>query len=115
MNMKKLTKAERIFRATRFACRQHIESWGKQLNPDDKLVGFNNLICDEKDSVCSTRTFNDIQKLIDSEKITTELAFRYNLLQEDGRDRALDILNMVQSTLDNAIKNEKDFKELLKR
>lgn len=92
----KMTKAERIFRDTRIECSISLKRGGEMRNPDGRLVGFSNLITEE---VCSTRTFNDVQKRIDAEHRVIEIEERLGM--ELNFEEMRKVLEMVQVTLDN--------------
>lgn len=96
----KKTKAERIFEATRWECKKHYEHWGLERNPDGQAVGFNGLITDDE-SVC-TRTFNAVQKFID-QRVRLRKEFQEVLGTDESAE--LEVLEMVQATLNNARRN----------
>lgn len=97
----KESKAERIYRKTRYACRKHIETWGLDFNPNGKAVGFNNLDTDE---VISTRTINAVEKELIKDKNNTSMAYKLNVIsQEELNERAKTWL-MIESTIENARK-----------
>ena len=91
-----MTKAEKIFNDTYSECRIHIKDWGFEMNPDGKPASFNRLHTKEP---VSTRTFNAVQKLIDSEKrmIAFDKEMGYDPDYTDLLEKAL---MMVQVTLD---------------
>lgn len=93
----KRTKAERIFEATRYECKEHIARHGLERNTDGQEVGFNGLITDNE-TVC-TRTFNAVQKFIDQ-----RVRLRKEFQEVLGTDQSaeLEVLEMVQATLNNA-------------
>lgn len=94
-----MTKAERIFTNTYIDCRIHIKDWGYEEN-----VGFNQLSQDDNETVC-TRTFNAIAKCIDAERKRIVLAEKYDVINHEKATFYNQALDMVQTTLDNAIKS----------
>lgn len=101
-----MTKAERIYGATRFQCKKHIEAWGYEEN-----VGFNGV---EAEEVISVRTCNDIQKIIDSKRRGLCIDRKLNVSSPEKLDAEEKVLNMVQATLNNSRKSLKDFNTMLK-
>ena len=95
----KMTKAERIFRNTYADCKIHIENWGYEEN-----VGFNQLSQNDNETVC-TRTFNEIAKYIIGERKRIELSVKYNVIDSEKANTYNHALDMVQATLNNAIKS----------
>lgn len=91
-----MTKAERIFNATYTDCRLHIKIHGYEEN-----VGFNALTMNDDESVCN-RTFNAISKLIASERKSIDVAEKLGIGNTTLSRQAL---NMVEATLNNAIKS----------
>lgn len=96
-----MTKAERIFKDTYTECRIHAKAWGKQYNPDGSAVGFSGLITEE---VTCKRTWNAIQKRIESEKKVLEFDKKYGILDKERLDLLEYAIEMVQSTLNNEMK-----------
>lgn len=97
-----MRKADKIFEDTYRACRLHAKAWGKEYNPDGSAVGFSGLITED---VTSRRTWNAIQKRIDSERKNLELDKQFGMMEQFSLDRLEYALDMVQSTLNNEIKN----------
>lgn len=93
-----MTKAERIFTETKINCMSHIKIWGIEKNPDGRVIGFTSLSGD--DSFC-TRTFNDVQKIIDREVRRFEIAKKYIQYTEQEIETRNAVLEMVQVTLEN--------------
>lgn len=106
-----MTKAERIFKDTYYECKHHVNAWGFERNPDGRPIGFNSLSTDE--TTCR-RTWNAIQKEIDSERNRLDLDEKYEILEPDRIEFLRFALEMVQVTLDNTIRKEKEFRESLK-
>lgn len=105
-----MTKAEKIFKDTYTECRLHAKAWGFERQADGRAIGFNRLATEE--ATCR-RTFNAIQKLIDKEAKNIELNKRL-LGEDDYTARCEFALEMVQETLNNAIRNEEEFQKWLK-
>lgn len=97
-----MTKAEKIFRDTLYTCRRDVESWGFETNPNGRPIGYSRVICD---CALCRRTFNAIQKSIDSYKRTLELHKKYGIISEERYKEELFVLDKVQVTLENSIKD----------
>lgn len=108
-----MTKAERLFKDTRYACMQHIENWGYELNPNGKPIGFNGLICNDTD-IIYTRTLNAVAQQLERARREVALFLKYNTINADEAEKRNRVLNMVESTLDNNCKNLEDFDKWLK-
>lgn len=94
-----MTKAERIYKSTRFECKHHISVFGLDFNPNGKAVGFNNLITEEAISV---RTINAVEKELEKDKKDTAIAYKLEVItQEQLNERAKTWL-MIESTIANA-------------
>lgn len=100
--MRKETKAERIFKDTYTECRIHVKTWGFERSKDGTAIGFNHLATEE---LTSTRTWNAIRKLIDSEKRNLEVYRKYGF--ENSYELKRFALEMVESTLNNTIQSYK--------
>lgn len=99
----RMTKAERIYTDTYLNCRRHIRTWGYEEN-----VGFNRLSYNDNETVC-TRTFNEIQKYIDKDKKILETDIKLDILDAATIKLNKQVLDMVQTTLDNTIKSHSSF------
>ena len=106
-----MTKAERIFKDTRYECGRHYKAWGREYNPNGKPVTFGSLITEE---TVSTRTFNAVQKEIDKDRKDLEIAERLGALTPEWIEERRYVLDMVQTTLDNNRKSYNEFIESLK-
>ena len=106
-----MTKAERIFKDTRYECSKHYKAWGREYNPNGKPISFGSLITEEP---VSTRTFNAVQKEIDKDRKTLDLAERLGALTPERIEERRYVLDMVQATLDNNRKHYSEFIESLK-
>lgn len=108
-----MKKAERIFKDTRYACMRHIETWGYELNPNGKPIGFNGLICNDTDIVYS-RTINDVAQELERARRDVVLFLKYDTINEEEATKRNQVLNMVESTLSNNRKSLEDFNKWLK-
>lgn len=97
-----MTKAERIYKDTRRECKKHIEAWGRKENDG----GFNGLITDE---ITSTRTTNQIQKLIENGRRLAKIDLKLNIFSKERYELEIKVLDMVQDTLNNQIRNNKNW------
>jgi hypothetical protein len=91
--MLNMTKAKRIYNDTKAECKKHIESNGYKNN------GFHTLITQE---AVSTRTINDIRKLLRKEMEFLLMDKRLNVVDDDYFESELNILKMINKTLKNA-------------
>ena len=104
----KNTKAERIFDNIYRECRIHLKTSNLERNTDGTAIGFSNI----SEEITCKRTWNAIQKLINRElkklQLDEELigTSEYHQLKKDA-------LEMVQSTLNNTIRREEEFKKFL--
>ena len=94
-----MTKAERIYRATKYACRTHINHFGLDFNPNGKAVGFNNLTTEE---VISTRTINAVEKELEKEKKDTAIAYKLDVITQEQLNERAKVWMMIESTIENA-------------
>lgn len=108
-----MTKAERIFKATYYDCARHIETWGYEINPNGKAVGFNGLICNDTD-IIYTRTLNAVGRQLERARSEVAIFLKHNIINNDEAKNRNQVLNMVESTLNNNRKNLEDFAKWLK-
>lgn len=94
MTATKQTKAERIFRSTYAASRNHIRAWGYTENSAWTRMETRD------DEVLTMRTVNAIQKLIDRENRKIEF-FEKQGIADEREVLSRQALEMVQNTLDN--------------
>ena len=87
-----MTKAERIYKATKYSCMKHIKSWGFD------NVGFNRLSTDD---LVYKRTVNEIKKLIHSDKVLIRLSIKYGVITEEEAKIEIQAIKMVELTLEN--------------
>lgn len=105
------TKAQKIFDDTRYICRRHLNSWGAEYNPDGSVVGFNSM---EYTGTMSTRTFNDVQHVIDSNRKSFETFSKIRNQTPEEIKAHDELLGMIQSTLNNQRKSYEAFEAELK-
>ena len=98
-----MTKAERIYSKTRYECKQHIEAWGYETIPNGKSVGFTTLICDDNERICK-RTVNAVNDILSKERKMNELNLKYEIINDEEYRKAEQIMNMIESTIENAYK-----------
>ena len=87
-----MTKAEKIFKDTRYACKRHIETWGFD------NVGFNRMATEE---AIFTRTANEIKRLIKREYENILVDLDFEIITEEEAKREAQITKMVELTLEN--------------
>lgn len=98
-----MTKAERIFYATRSECRKHIDTWGYELNPDGTVVGFNSVIIRDDETYC-TRTLNAVAELLRLHRNHNYRALQLGIISNDEAIRREQIANMIEQTIENSRK-----------
>ena len=102
--MKKITKAERIYKQTRYDCMQHISTCGYNENPDHTAIGFSGLSYDNNECV-STRTVNAVNEILKKERENLKIDQELGLLNKKEAEKEIQILNMIESTIKNQYKN----------
>lgn len=105
INMK---KAERIFIQTLNECKEHINSFGFERNPDGKAVGYTTLCTEE--SVCA-RTLNEVRKVLKRNLYNLTIDYTLDIYDKDTFERKAQALEMVSSTIENHRKNIEAFEE----
>lgn len=104
---KRITKAEKIFKDTKYKYRKQIEEWGIE----EGNGGYNRL---ETELCLCTRTLNAVQRELDkweSDLVKWEKSgFRSN--EETTRDKA--VADMIQKTINNHRKHNYEMEEELK-
>ena len=99
--MKKMTKAERIYEATRRECKDIITGT-HGYSEGQRLLG---LVTEE---VVCMRTINAIMKLVDKEEHSIRLDEKLGVLSGEKLQLYINVNNMVRSTVENvkkALKN----------
>lgn len=99
--MKKITKAQEIFQATRFECGKSMKAWGYEVNPDGRAVGFNFV---HTDKAVSPRTLNNMEKILQSERTALKLSLKYGVIDKRKFELRNKELDMVESTIHNTRK-----------
>ena len=89
-----MTKAQRIFRETRYECKEHIATWGYE------PIGFNRLSYRDDESIC-TRTLNAVEKELERAEKNLALDRKLGVGTEEQNNREEQILCMVRITLEN--------------
>lgn len=97
-----MKKAERIYRATKAACRRQIEAFGYEENPNGMAVGFN--FVNTEEVVCA-RTLNEMCKLIKSDYSLLKTSYKLGVVDNEEYERRTQILQMVEATIFNTRNN----------
>ena len=87
-----MTKAERIYKDTKYNCKKHIESFGFD------NVGFNRMSTED---LVYKRTANEIKKMIEREYKNTITDFELNIITEEEASLEIKTIKMVELTLAN--------------
>ena len=93
-----MTKAERIFRETRYQCLMDIKKRGYEES------GYHTVI-DRKETAISTRTMNDLDKIYDRAVRDLVMDYKLGVLDKENATLEAQTLRKVRITLDNARKN----------
>ena len=109
-----ITKAERIFEQTYQSCKKHIDTWGYETNPDGTACGFSCLLC-EKNETVSIRTVNVIAKVLSTKRRILQSDVDLKIVSNEEAAKEAEILNMVETTLNNNRLNLESFRAELKR
>lgn len=109
-----MKKAERIFNATRYECWKHIRTWGYEVNPNGTSVGFQGLFYKDTELIC-IRTINSITKILASKRRSIEMDSKLGISTKEKIERENQLLNMVETTLNNSRRNIEQFNEELKK
>lgn len=88
-----MSKAEKIFRDTRWSCLQHVKRWGYD------GIGFANVVTDD---VVYTRTLNDMHKVLVTEGKRLATNFKLGIIDEAEYKFQYQVLYMVHRTIENA-------------
>lgn len=108
-----MTKAERIYKDTRYDCLRYVDDGFYQENENGSAVGFNGLSCKD-DELISIRTINDVSRFLESAKSTLRIDIKLNVITPDKAERERKILKMVEATLNNNRKSIENFNNELK-
>lgn len=98
-----MTKAEKLFNENFRLCRNHVRNHGFE------NIGYASL--EDNGEKITTRTINDIQKLIDKERKEIERGKKLGVDVSEARKNGLE---MLQITLNNHREHDKQFKEMMK-
>lgn len=99
--MNTVTKAERIYRATRVDCKHHLETWGYVVNTDGNAAGFNFVSGEE---VICVRTLNAMDELLDKGRKHNETCKKLGVIDVSKYETESKILNMIDATIKNTRK-----------
>ena len=95
-----MTKAERIYNATRYECKKHIEDWGYQTNPDGTAIGYGTVISNDDECVCA-RTLNAIEKILNNKRSWEAQFLATGIHSAERFEQETQILNMIETTIRN--------------
>ncbi len=109
-----MTKAERIYKETRFDCLRHVRDGFYQENEDGSAAGFTGLTCKDDETV-SIRTINTVEKLLISAKRLLATDVKLGVMDSARAEREERVLKMVESTLNNNRKRIQAFNDEMKR
>ena len=87
-----MTKAEKIFKDTKYACKKHIEAFGFD------NVGFNRMSTEE---LVYTRTVNEIRELIKRAYKDIVIDLELAIITEEEAKKETQVVKMVELTLAN--------------
>lgn len=87
-----MTKAERIFKDTKYSCKKHIEAWGFE------NVGFNRMTTEE---VVHQRTANEIKKIIERDYKNIVIDLELGIITEEEAKLEVQTIKMVELSLKN--------------
>ena len=96
-----MTKAERIYKATRYECKRSWETFGYSECKNGKAVGFNMVHHEDDESIC-TRTLNEVATFLRSAYKMLEMDKMLKIVNKDQYMKELQILKMVESTIENS-------------
>ncbi len=97
-----MTKAERIYKDTRYECMKHIENWGLERDNNGKIVGFNKVALKDNESI-STRTINDLRKCLEADRKQIMRWLTMGIINGDEYAKRLYAAAMVEQTINNSI------------
>jgi hypothetical protein len=87
-----MTKAEKIFKDTKYSCKKHIEAWGFD------NAGFTRMSTEE---VVYQKTANEIKKIIEKEYKNILIDSELGIITEEEARKEAQIIKMVELTLEN--------------
>ena len=92
-----MTKAERIFKETRYQCSHNIKIYGY------KEIGFNNVcVRESKDNSISKRTLNDLDRIYEEAVKKLVADYKIGAIGKEKAYAEAQVLRKVRLTLDNA-------------
>ena len=97
-----MTKAERIFNDTYTECRQIVKRHGYEA-----YSRLSHLVMKDTEHGC-TRTFNEIAKLIASERRSIVLDRQLDVINDEHAEMLTNALNMAENTLNHEIEIQKE-------
>ena len=97
-----MTKAERIYKDTRWECMRHIENFGLGRDENGKIIGFNSVALKDNESI-STRTINDLRKCLEADRKQIMRWLTMGLINGDEYAKRLEVAAMVEQTINNSI------------
>ena len=90
-----MTKAERIFKDTRYECYRSVKTWGFE------EVVFNNVADRHHERIC-TRTLNDLDKIYNRKVKELMTDYQLGIMDKEKAKFEAQVLRKVRLTLDNA-------------
>ena len=90
-----MTKAERIYKDTKYACKKHIETWGFD------NVGFTRMVVEDEEELIYKRTVTAIKNLIEKDKKYLNVNYRLGVITLEEAKEEAKVLKMVELTLGN--------------
>lgn len=97
-----MTKAERIYKDTRYECKKHVEYWGLGRDDNGKIIGFNSVAVKSNERV-STRTINDLRKWLEADRKQIMRWLEMGIINGDEYATRLETAAMVEQTINNTM------------
>ena len=97
-----MTKAERIYKDTRYECMKHIEYWGLGRDNNGKIIVFNSVAVKSNERV-STRTINDLRKWLEADRKQIMRWLDMGIINGDEYATRLETAAMVEQTINNTM------------
>ena len=98
-----MTKAERIYKDTRYMCMRHIENFGLGRDENGKIIGFNSVAIKDNESI-STRTINDLRKCLEADRKQIMRWLTMGIINGEEYENRLFAAAMVEQTINNSEK-----------
>ena len=102
-------KAERIYNDTRYEIKRIKEAF-----PHDQFDAMSSLSYNDNECLVK-RTLEDIQNIINSKLRGIDIDIKLNIITNKKAEFERDIIRIMQNTLNNKIKSDREFEEQLKR